>query len=234
MSVNIYQHLPKRLHFWLIFTLIFFLIMSAVTLPGSPSLAATTMVSADFSTNNGAPSHSGAGFLYGLSQDGSGPVDSLLQPLQITLMRGGGASIGAGWIADGYTAGPSYQARITSALNQARRVTTGSYHATYDLLVSDLYGLGGLPVPDPNVKFPCDNGDCSNYINFIDRVLADVNAAGVFVSFDIQNEPDGTSFWQRGVNSTQYFQMWDTAVREIRRLKPGAWIIGPSYSGWNP
>src|SRR5260370_18565755 len=27
--------------------------------------------------------------------------------------------------------------------------------------------------------------------------------------------------------------MWDTAVREIRRLNPSAVIVGPSYSGYN-
>src|SRR5207249_11893724 len=114
MSIN--NHNPKYLHFLFVFTLIL-LTISAVTFSVSPSHAATTTVSADFSTNNGAPTHSGAGFLYGLSQDGSGPVDSLLQPLQITLMRGGGAGLsGGGWIGDGYTAGAGYQTRITSAL----------------------------------------------------------------------------------------------------------------------
>ncbi|GAB3878072.1 hypothetical protein GCM10029964_028190 [Kibdelosporangium lantanae] len=29
------------------------------------------------------------------------------------------------------------------------------------------------------------------------------------------------------MNTTQYFQMWDTAVREIRRLVPSARIVGP-------
>src|SRR5579864_7199328 len=94
----------KRLRFWLLPTLTL-LIISIAGFSVSPTLAQTTTVSADFSTNNGAPTHSGAGFLYGLTQDGSGPADSLLQPLQITLMRGGGASIpGGAWIGDGYTA----------------------------------------------------------------------------------------------------------------------------------
>ena len=179
-----------------------------------------------------AATHAGAGFLYGLTQDGSGPADNLLQPLRPTLFRGGGASIsGNGWIGDNYTAGPGYQARITSALNQARRLTASPYNARYDLLVSDLYGPG-FDAP-PGTIYPCDNGNCTNWIAFIDRVVADVRASGVTIAYDIWNEPDGISFWPRGVNTTQYFQMWDTAVREIRRLVPSAVIVGPSYSGYN-
>jgi hypothetical protein len=176
--------------------------------------------------------HAGAGFLYGLNQDGSGPADNLLQPLAPTLFRGGGASIsGEGWIGDNYTAGPNYQARINSALAQARRVTAAPYNARYDLLVSDLYGAGSSQ--PANTIEPCDNNNCSNFVTFIDQVVSDVQTSGVTVGYDIWNEPDGTSFWQRGVNSAQYFQMWDTAVREIRRLAPSALIVGPSYSGYN-
>lgn len=176
--------------------------------------------------------HAGAGFLYGLTQDGSGPADSVLQPLQPTLFRGGGARIaGGGWIGDNYTAGNGYRVRITSALAQARRVTAAPYHATYHLLVSDLYGAD--TTQPANTVYPCDNGNCTNWTSFVDQVVGDVRASGLPVAYDIWNEPDGTGFWQRGVNSAQYYQMWDTAVTEIRRLSPGAAVVGPSYSGYN-
>ena len=32
------------------------------------------------------------------------------------------------------------------------------------------------------------------------------------------------------MNSAQYFQMWDTAYREIRRIAPSAQIVGPSFA----
>ncbi|NJP46457.1 glycoside hydrolase family protein [Actinacidiphila epipremni] len=194
--------------------------------------AADTSVSIDLSRPGAAPSHAGSGFLYGLSQDGSGPADSLLQPLAPTLFRGGGARLaGGGWLGDGYRAGSGYQARIDSALSQARRVTGAPYHATYHLLVSDLWGADTTQPAD--TVYPCDNGDCSNWAAFVDRVVGDVRASGVSVAYDIWNEPDGTGFWQRGVNSAQYYRMWDTAVREIRRLQPSAVVVGPSYSGYN-
>ncbi len=32
------------------------------------------------------------------------------------------------------------------------------------------------------------------------------------------------------MNSTQYFQMWDSAYRELRRIAPNALIVGPSFA----
>ena len=179
------------------------------------------------------PTHAGSGFLYGLSQDGTEPAQSLLAPLQPTLFRGGGARIaGGGWIGDGYTAGSGFQVRITSALDQARQVTAAPYDATYHLLVSDLYGAD--TTQPSNTLYPCDNGNCANWVTFIDTVVGDVQASGIKnIDFDIWNEPDGTGFWPRGVNSAQYFEMWNTAVGEIRRLDPGAVIVGPSFSQYN-
>ncbi|MEV6927222.1 hypothetical protein AB0M46_22350 [Dactylosporangium sp. NPDC051485] len=207
-------------------------LVASVTSPAHANPPDTT-VTVNLAQTVKAPTHAGAGFLYGLTQDGSGPADNLLQPLQPTLFRGGGAGIsGNGWIGDNYTAGPGYRARMTSALSQARRVGTSPYNARYDLLLSDVY-TPGFDAP-PGTVYPCDNGNCTNWIAFIDQAVADVQASGLTnVAYDIWNEPDGTSFWPRGVNTTQYFQMWDTAVREIRRLAPSAVIVGPSYSGYN-
>lgn len=208
--------------------------IAGTTLLASPAVAAGADVSVtiNLAQSGATPTHAGSGFLYGLTQDGSGPADSLLQPLAPTLFRGGGARInGGGWIGDGYSAGANYRARINSAIAQAKRVTAAPYHATYHLLVSDLYGAD--TTQPSNTVYPCDNGNCANWTAFIDQVVGDIKASGVTVSYDIWNEPDGTGFWQRGVNSAQYYQMWDTAVREIRRLSPGAGIVGPSYSGYN-
>jgi hypothetical protein len=206
-------------------------LLLAVGVPAYSTPATDESISVDLSSTTGPATGVGSGFLYGLNQDGSGPSDSLLAPLNPTSGRGGGARLsGGGWIGDGMRAGSGYQARIASALGQARRLTTGSYHASDDLLVSDLFGADTTQ-PSSTV-YPCTNGDCSNWTAFIDRVVADVQASGLTVNFDIWNEPDGTAFWAPGVNTTQYFAMWDSAVREIRRLDPGATIVGPSLSGW--
>jgi len=208
---------------------------AAAALPAVPAFANApdTTVTVNLAQPGKAPTHAGSGFLYGLSQDGSEPTDSQLQTLDPTLFRGGGARIaGGGWIGDGYTDGSGFQVRLTSALDQARRVTSAPYGATYDLLVSDLFGAD--TTQPSNTVYPCTNGNCANWTTFIDTVVGSVQSSGIGnIAFDIWNEPDGTGFWPVGFGTTQYFQMWDTAVREIRRLDPSAVIVGPSLSGYN-
>ncbi|MGH3417484.1 MAG: RICIN domain-containing protein, partial [Actinocrinis sp.] len=100
--------------------------------------------------------------------------------------------------------------------------------AQYQVLLTDLYGLnGGQP---SNTMYPCDNGNCSNWATFIDQTVAALQASGVKFAYDIDNEPDISVFWKAGVNSTQYFQMWDTAYRELRKVAPSATIVGPSFA----
>jgi hypothetical protein len=209
------------------------LVAGVALAPAVPAAAAAgPTVTVNLAGLGKTPNRAGSGFLYGLSQDGSAPADALMQPLGPTLFRGGGARIdGHGWLGDGYAAGNGYRVRINSAIGQARRVTAAPYNATYHLLVSDVWGADTTQ-PD-NTVYPCDNGDCSNWQTFLRQVVNDVRASGVRVSYDIWNEPDGTGFWKRGVNSAQYFQMWDTAVRTIRSIDPNASIVGPSYSGYN-
>ncbi|MFF1479996.1 RICIN domain-containing protein [Streptomyces sp. NPDC058301] len=169
----------------------------------------------------------GEGFLYGISEDGTQPVDQFIQPLGINAFRGGGWFSG-GWIKDNYQYGSATRADVGSIISQAKRLTQPPYHAQYQVLVSDIYGAnGGQP---SNTKYPCDNGDCSNWISFIDSTVGALQASGLKFSYDIWNEPDISVFWTRGVNSAQYFQMWDTAYREIRRIAPGAQIVGPSLA----
>ncbi|MHB9856806.1 RICIN domain-containing protein [Streptomyces sp. YIM S03343] len=169
----------------------------------------------------------GEGFLYGISEDGSQPADQFLQPLGLNALRGGGWFSG-GWIRDGYQYGSATRADVDSIIGQAKRLNRPPYHAQYQVLVSDIYGAnGGQP---SNTTYPCDNGDCSNWISFIDSAVGALQASGLTLSYDIWNEPDISVFWTRGVNGAQYFQMWDTAYREIRRIAPGAQIVGPSLA----
>jgi hypothetical protein len=184
-------------------------------------------LSVDLSSTRGPSTGVGEGFLYGISQDGTQPADQYLQPLGLNAFRGGGWFSG-GWIKDNYQYGAASQADINSILQQARRLTQPPYHAQYQVLVTDLYGLnGGQP---SNTMYPCDNGNCSNWVSFIDATVGALQASGLKFSYDIDNEPDISVFWKAGVNSTQYFQMWDTAYREIRRVAPGAQIVGPSFA----
>ncbi|MFJ9005651.1 RICIN domain-containing protein [Streptomyces canus] len=206
-------------------------IVLALVLPllstATSQAAAGKALSVNLASTRGPSTGVGEGFLYGISEDGSRPVDQFLQPLGINAFRGGGWFSG-GWIRDGYQYGPATRADIDSITAQAGRLTRPPYHAQYQVLVSDIYGAnGGQP---SNTRYPCDNGDCSNWIGFIDSTVGALQASGLTFSYDIWNEPDIAAFWTRGVNSAQYFQMWDTAYREIRRIAPGAQIVGPSFA----
>ncbi|MBE1496011.1 hypothetical protein H4696_003111 [Amycolatopsis lexingtonensis] len=203
------------------------LVLAWSVLTPATSQAAGVSLSVDLSATRGPATGVGEGFLYGITQDGSQPADALLQPLDINAFRGGGWFSG-GWIKDGYQNGSATKADLDSIIAQAKRLTRPPYHAQYQVLVTDIYGLnGGQP---SNTVYPCDNGDCSNWLKFIDATVGALQASGLKFAYDIDNEPDISVFWTRGVNSPQYFQMWDTAYREIRRLAPGAQIVGPSFA----
>jgi hypothetical protein len=189
--------------------------------------AAGEALSVNLAAPTGPATGVGEGFLYGLTVDGTQPAGQYLQPLGVTAHRGGGWYSG-GWIKDGYRNGSATQADVASIIDQAHRLTQPPYHAQYQVLLTDIYGLnGGQP---SNTVYPCDNGDCSNWTAFIDASVGALQASGLKLAYDIDNEPDISVFWTRGVNSAQYFQMWDTAYREIRKIAPGAQIVGPSFA----
>jgi Cellulose binding domain len=193
-----------------------------------PGQAATNeALTVDLASSRGPSNLVGAGILYGINQDGSQPADPLIQPLKINAFRGGGWFSG-GWIKDNYKYGPATQADITSIIAQARRLNQVGNHPQYQVLLSDLYGLNaGQPA---NTVYPCDNGNCTNWITFIDTTVAALQASGLTFVYDIDNEPDISVFWKAGVNTTQYFQMWDTAYKELRKIAPNALIAGPSFA----
>ncbi|HEV2346691.1 MAG TPA: RICIN domain-containing protein, partial [Actinocrinis sp.] len=189
--------------------------------------AGTESLSVNLASTRGPSTRVGEGFLYGFTEDGTQPVDQFIQPLGMNAFRGGGWFSG-GWIKDNYAFGSATQADINSIVAEGKRLTQAPYNAQYQVLLTDLYGLnGGQP---SNTMYPCDNGNCSNWATFIDQTVAALQATGLKFSYDIDNEPDISVFWKAGVNSTQYFNMWDTAYRELRKVAPGATIVGPSFA----
>ncbi len=194
--------------------------------PAKNALAAESL-SVNLAATTGPATGVGEGFLYGVSQDGTQPPDQYLEPLGITAFRGGG-HVSGGWIGDGYQNGSGTQADVNTVIAQARRLTQSPYHAQYQVLLSDIFGAdAGQP---SNTVYPCTNGNCSNWVTFLDTVVGELQASGLKFAYDIWNEPELSIFWGPGVNTTQYFQMWDTAYREIRRIAPGATIVGPDFA----
>jgi len=199
----------------------------AIPLFHAENASAAESLSVNLASVTGPATGIGEGFLYGVSQDGTQPSDQYLEPLGINAFRGGG-HVSGGWIGDGYVNGSGTQADVNTVVAQAKRLTQPPYHAQYQVLLSDIFGAdGGQP---SNTVYPCANGNCSNWITYLDTVIPELQATGLKFSYEIWNEPELSIFWGPGVNTTQYFQMWDTAYQQIRRLAPGATIVGPSFA----
>lgn len=203
------------------------MVLAAAVMAGQSQAATSEALSVDLASSRGTSTLVGEGVLYGINQDATLPADQFIQPLKLNAFRGGGWFSG-GWIRDNYQYGSATQADITSIIAQARRLNQVGDHPQYQVLLSDLYGLnGGQP---SNTVYPCDSGNCSNWATFIDSTVTALQASGVSFAYDIDNEPDISIFWKAGVNSTQYFQMWDTAYKELRKIAPSAKIVGPSFA----
>ncbi len=130
--------------------------------------------------------------------------------------------------ADGYTYGTSTKAQVAEVIAQAKRFTATPYHAQYQVLLTDIYGADDSQ--PSNTTWPCTGGNCANYVTFLDDVVGAIQASGVTVTYDIWNEPDESAFWAPGANTTQYFEMWDTAYNTIKSLAPSALTVGPDFA----
>jgi hypothetical protein len=200
------------------------LALPLLALSAVPAASATESLTVNLASVTRPAHQVGEGFLYGMTADATQPAAQFVTPLTVNAFRGGGHASG-GWIADGYRLGSNTQADINSVISQARRLGPS---VQYQVILSDVYGADGSQ--PSNTMYPCDNGTCANWVTFIDSVVGALQASGLPFAYDIWNEPDISLFWTRGMNSTQYFQMWDTAQRELRRIASGARIVGPSIA----
>jgi Ricin-type beta-trefoil lectin domain len=218
---------PSRLASWA--GLAIALALALLALPAAPRALAADSLTVNLASTTGSATSVGEGFLYGISQNGTEPPDQFIQPLGITAIRSGGhATPTGGWIADGYAYGTSTKAQVAEVIAQAKRFTATPYHAQYQVLLSDIYGADGSQPSD--TTWPCTADNCANFVTFLDDVVGAIQASGVTVTYDIWNEPDTSAFWAPGVDSTQYFEMWDTSYKTIKSLAPSALTVGPDFS----
>jgi Ricin-type beta-trefoil lectin domain-like/Ricin-type beta-trefoil lectin domain/Glycosyl hydrolases family 39 len=206
-------------------------VVLAVTVPllRTAPASASESLTVNLASVTGTANAVGEGFLYGMSQDGTEPADQFIEPLGLTAFRGGGHASGGGWIGDDYTYGTSTQADVAEVIATAKRLSTSPYHAQYQVILSDLYGADGSQPSD--TSYPCADDNCANWVTFLDDVVGAIKDSGLTnVAFDIWNEPDESEFWSGGADTTQYFDMWDTAVQTIKSLDSSAVTVGPSLA----
>lgn len=200
--------------------LLVLLCISPIVSAGTPA----DRVAIDLATELGAPTYRASGFIYGLSQDGTQPSQSMQSDIRTQFIRAGGAQIGCpdgGWVNGGYAA------RWNSVAGYYER--TRAIGATFILLIHDLWGADAVC----NVPFwPGDDGDWTAYTDFMNQVIDDAIANGMTgsdVQWDIWNEPDLAIFWER--SQSQYLEMWKRGYEMIRAAIPNAVIVGPSTAG---
>ncbi len=184
-----------------------------------PAQAADESVTVDFSVAGGAPSYRASGWIYGMTEDASAPADHFFRDVRFRAMRAGGAQLDSpgGWVSGRYD-------RRWNA-TRAQLLRTRSLGGEFVLLVHDLWGADGYPIS----RFPGDNGNWTDYDNFLTRLIGDVRATGAPVQWDLWNEPNITLFWNRP--QAQYFELWRRTYQRVRAAFPAQLIVGPSLAG---
>jgi hypothetical protein len=184
----------------------------------SPARADDQSISVDFAATRTAPTYRASGWIYGMTENGAAPPDHFFTDVEFRAMRAGGAQLpGGGWVGGGYE-------RRWNA-TRAQMLRTQALGGRFVLLPHDLWGADGAPIS----RFPGDNGNWSDYDDFLTRVINDVRATGVPVEWDIWNEPNITLFWNRP--QSQYLELWRRTYQRLRTDMPGTLIVGPSLAG---
>ncbi|MGN9911323.1 RICIN domain-containing protein [Phytohabitans sp. LJ34] len=189
---------------------------AALLTNAAPAQAADESIAVNFSVAGGSPTYRASGWIYGMTENASGPADHFYRDVKFRYMRAGGAQLGqpGGWVAG------TYDRRWNSTLAQARR--TIALGGQFVILPHDLWGADGYPIS----RFPGDNGNWSDYDAFLTRLIGDVRAAGIAVQWDIWNEPNLGLFWNRP--QAQYFELWRRTYQRLRAEFPSHLIVGPS------
>ena len=210
-----------------ILALVLLAILTLLTKRSALPMHTDTSVTVDFATQLGTPTYRASGFIYGLSEDGTQPPQSFVSDIKTQFFRAGGAQLDC---PDGGYVNGKYARRWNSvvAYHQQAKAVGGKLI----LLPHDLWGADAVcNVP----RWPGDNGNWTEFTNFMTQVINDAKANGMSgsnVQWDIWNEPDlvtPVQFWGR--DQTQYLEMWKRAYQQIRAAIPGAVIVGPSTSG---
>jgi hypothetical protein len=195
------------------------LVASALVSSAGPAQAADESISVNFATAGGAPTYRASGWIYGMSENASAPADHFFTDIRFRYMRAGGAQLDSpgGWVSG------KYDRRWNAT--RAQLLRTRSLGGEFILLPHDLWGADGYPIS----RFPGDNGNWTDYDNFLTRLINDVRATGAPVQWDLWNEPNITLFWNRP--QSQYLELWRRTYQRVRAAFPSQLIVGPSLAG---
>lgn len=195
------------------------LVAASLLTVSSPAHAANESISVNFSVAGGSPTYRASGWIYGMTENATAPADNFYRDIKFRYMRAGGAQLDSpgGWVSGRYD-------RRWNA-TRAQLLRTRSLGGEFILLVHDLWGADGYPIS----RFPGDNGNWTDYDNFLTRLINDVRATGAPVQWDLWNEPNLSLFWNRP--QSQYFELWRRTHQRVRAAFPSQLIVGPSIAG---
>jgi hypothetical protein len=141
----------------------------------------------DLSTERGTPEHLAAGFIYGIPDSGFGQSatqipSSFYSDMGFNYARDGGAQMSQGGWIDGISA---YNARFAST--KSNYLTARQYGARFQILPHDVWGTDHA---NSSTVWPGDNGDWTDYDNFLDHLITDLKSNNMLdgLDFDIWNE----------------------------------------------
>ncbi|VUC22509.1 unnamed protein product [Clonostachys rosea] len=144
----------------------------------------------DLAVNKGQPQHLVSGVIYGIPDDTDQIPDKFYTEAGLHWFRAGGAQMGApnrGW------SWSEMEQRWESTLSNYR--TARKYGGKFQLLLHDLWGTD---FTDESRTWPGDNGDWSDYDQFLNvivqRIIDNDMIPGMHI--DIWNEPEW-GFWKR-------------------------------------
>jgi len=182
------------------------------TPPTPPS--AKDSVTLDMAAGEGAPQYSGAGFIYGISEDGTQPLAALLTGMKVRAFR-----VGRGVSGNcGQAAWDTHWKVIKAYYARAKALGI-----PLEILVSDDYQY--------SCPLPGDGGDWTTFTSFMSQLIDNVKANGMTgpdVRWELWNEPDYSGFWKG--TQAQWLDTWKHAYQQVRAAIPGAVIEGPSLA----
>jgi len=145
--------------------------IALVAQPAGSAQAAVDGMTINMGLYGGTPTYRASGFIYGLSQNGATPASTLQTQIKAKVLRAGGSQIGCpngGYVNGAYSARWNFERAY-----YARGRQSGAY---VEMILAGLWGADGVcNVP----RWPGDNGNWTEYTNFINQVIADVRAAGM-------------------------------------------------------
>lgn len=148
----------------------------------------------DLSVYGGIPDAKAAGILYGIPNDpayspeqapGTATWGKYFQEAGISWLRAGGAQIPfPGYAYDVVNGGTTgYDERFASFKQDYEETIALNPDTQYVLLPHDIWGADATQAS--NTIFPCDNGDCTQYGEFLDKLIGDLKSK--YVNTQISN-----------------------------------------------